>query len=1225
MFKEIFLFETRYQLKQPLFFIAAFLFFLLSFGAVTTDSVQIGGAIGNVHRNAPYVITQLLLVMTALGVFLTTAFVSGSVHRDFENGTDSIFFSMPIRKLDFLLGRFGGALLVSLLVFAGVVLGVVLGSLMPWLEPERVGAFRIAPYLVAIGVFVLPNLLLTGSLFFSLASLTRSLFYTYAGVILFFVGWGVAGSFLADLENQAMVSLADPFGFASFELATKYWTVAERNSALLVPTGPLLYNRLIWTAVALAVLAFTCARFRFTTGVSRKAGRKRIAPAEGVAPNSSATGVPATGMRSPAAVPVFSQALSWRQYVHRSRLEISDVLKSLPFVIILFLGAFNVVGSSFGVDEIFGTPVYPVTHLMLQVIQGSFLLFVVILVTFYAGELVWRERALKMDGMVDALPVPTWVLWASKLTALVAMLLVLLACATVTAIGVQVARGYFNLEPRLYAEGLFLNTGINFIQIAVLALFFQALVNHKHLGFLMMVLYFISFPVLQSLHFEHNLYRYAAGPSAPYSDMNGYGHFVQPLLWFHLYWTFGAVLLAGLVHLFWVRGTEPGVRFRLKTARRRLTPRVRAVLATAGGAFLLTGGFIFYNTNILNRYLPGYARLDRQAEFEKKYKKYEGLLQPRIQAVQADVDIYPDARRVGIRGRYTMTNKTGKGIDTLHVTLNPDVTINEIRIPGARLDMEDARLGYRIYRMETPLAPSATMDVGFDLSILNRGFVNNDSNTKVVRNGTFIDSEEFFPHLGYTRVLELLDPNERRKRGLPPVQRMPKVDDQKARLDTYVSREADWVRYETTVSTSPDQIAIAPGYLQREWRENGRRYFHYAMDSPILNFYSYLSADYAVKRDRWKDVAIEIDYDRAHPYNIDRMIDAVKKSLDYFTANFGPYQHRQVRIIEFPRYARFASALPNTIPFSESIGFIARLKDEETIDYVFYVTAHEVAHQWWAHQVIGGNVQGATVMSETMAQYSALMVMEKEYGREKMRKFLKYELDSYLRGRGGERIEELPLILVENQPYIHYRKGSLVMYALRDYVGEEALNAALKKYVKAVAFQGPPYTYSPEFLSYVEQAVPDRLKPLVSDLFRKITLYDNRATRATWVRRDDGKYIVRLDVDAAKFHADGSGVETPVPISDPMDVGVFGAKGPGDPPEGKILALEKRTIDQARMEIEIVVDQEPRKAGIDPFNKLIDRNPENNITSVTAAARPAGAQPAAARPSPHPPPGPPSS
>jgi aminopeptidase N len=263
------------------------------------------------------------------------------------------------------------------------------------------------------------------------------------------------------------------------------------------------------------------------------------------------------------------------------------------------------------------------------------------------------------------------------------------------------------------------------------------------------------------------------------------------------------------------------------------------------------------------------------------------------------------------------------------------------------------------------------------------------------------------------------------------------------------------------------------------------------------------------------------------------MIDVVRRSLDYFTASFGPYQHRQVRIVEFPRYTRMAPSFPNTIPFSESIGFIARLDDRpDSIDYVSYVTAHEMAHQWWGHQVMGGNVQGATLMSETLSQYSAFMVMEHEYGSDRMRRFLKYELDRYLQGRGGERIEELPIYLVENQPYIHYRKGSLVMYALKDAIGEEALDRALARYIKARAFQKPPYTDSLDFLEFVKAAVPPDRQTILDDLFRNITLYGNKATRATWSKREDGKYVVRLDVAAAKYRADGKGNETPIPLDD---------------------------------------------------------------------------------------------
>src|SRR3712207_478503 len=92
---------------------------------------------------------------------------------------------------------------------------------------------------------------------------------------------------------------------------------------------------------------------------------------------------------------------------------------------------------------------------------------------------------------------------------------------------------------------------------------------------------------------------------------------------------------------------------------------------------------------------------------------------------------------------------------------------------------------------------------------------------------------------------------------------------------------------------------------------------------------------------------------------------------------------------------------------------------------------------------MGADAQGSSLLSETAAQYSALMVTEREYGRAQMRWFLEYELNSCVLGRSTETKRERPLALNENQGYIHYRKGSLAMYALRDYLGEERLNGVI--------------------------------------------------------------------------------------------------------------------------------------------------------------------------------------
>jgi ABC-2 type transport system permease protein len=251
-------------------------------------------------------------------------------------------------------------------------------------------------------------------------------------------------------------------------------------------------------------------------------------------------------------------------------------------------------------------------------------------------------------------------------------------------------------------------------------------------------------------------------------------------------------------------------------------------------------------------------------------------------------------------------------------------------------------------------------------------------------------------------------------------------------------------------------------------------------------------------------------------------------------------------------------------------------------------------------------------MSESLAEYSALMVMEHEYGRDVMQKFLRYDLDRYLRGRSGERKKEQPLMFAENQAYIHYSKGSLIMYALKDYIGEDSLNAALARYLKRVAFQEPPYTTAREFVAEIQTVIPDSLKYLIKDMFENITLFENKVSETSLTKLPNGKFQVKVVIEAKKVYADSLGNEKPQALQDWIDVGVFVKKDKKQGAEntqlsntnsnsfalGKPLYFKKHKFTNGKTTLEITVDEEPTQAGIDPYNKLIDRTPKDNIRDV---------------------------
>jgi ABC-type transport system involved in multi-copper enzyme maturation permease subunit len=1182
------LFELRQRLKLLSTWIYFGVFFVLACLAMNAaggafKSVMLGGSSGGkVLANSPFTLINLLTLLGFSGVIVTGGVMGQAVYQDFAHGTHALFFTAPISRTRYLLGRFLGAFLTLVIIFSSIGLGARFGATMPWLEESLIGPTVPGSYLRPYLVSILPNLFFTGALFFGLAALTRRILPVYVTSVVLLVGYLMAGSLLRELDTKWVAAVVDPFGMNALRTVTEYWTSSEKNTLLVPFEGWLLVNRLLWVGLGAAMLGFTLLRFQRTHAL---AGGRAEATAE-----TEATQAPLT---VPAVTRDFRGGTFLRLLPRLAWLDLKETVKNVYFLVMVLAGVIMVFGASRTLGFMFGTPVYPVTYLVVELVGGGFSLFHVIIITFYSGELIWRERDARMNQLSDALPVPGWLPFLSKLLALMGVQVLLSAVLLVCGVLVQLFNGYTHLEPGLYLTDLFGFRLLDLWQLCVLAVVIHVLVNHKYVGHFVMVLYLLVSTFASEMGFEHGLYNYAGAPPHTYSDMNGYGPFVAQMVWFRAYWALVAVALAFVAHLFWVRGTESDGRWRLRLAGARASRPVRVGLGLAVMGAVASGAFIFYNTNRLHPFKTEHEQQAESADYEKRYKPLAKVAQPRIVSAKVEVDLFPEEPRMRARGTFGLVNKTAEPVKTVYVNLPIELKVYRLVVAGAEAPSEqDTRLGFFTYTLPTPLAPGASAELQFELGLEPRGFRNKGAETTLVENGTFLHST-IFPRLGYVEGQELQDDQVRKKHGLAAKERMADVNDLEARRNTYIASDSDWISFEATVSTSPDQIAMAPGYLQREWTENGRRYFHYTMDSPILNFYSFLSARYEVKRDTWNGVPIEVLYHPGHAYNVERMIQAVKDSLDYYTKNFGPYQHRQVRILEFPRYASFAQSFPNTIPYSESIGFIAKVdeSDPDDVDYPYYVTAHEVAHQWWAHQVIGGNVQGATLLSETLSQYSALMVMKKKYGEQRMGRFLRYEMDGYLRGRAFERKREMPLLLVEGQQYVHYNKGSVVMYALQDYLGEDTLNRALSEYRRKVAFQQPPFTHSPELLAELRAVTPEHLQYVLHDFFERITLYENRALKATYTEVAGGKFEVKVTAKAHKVEANGTGTETPQKLADWMDVGVLDE-------DGKPLYLEKVQVTKEDVEFTALVDKRPAKAGVDPLNKLIDRKPDDNTVAV---------------------------
>jgi ABC-2 type transport system permease protein len=1203
MFWEFFLFELKFRLKG----ISTYAYFVLWFGmSFLSVAAEDFGPVGNgkVLLNGPWAINAVYMNLTLFGIIVIAAIFGTSILRDFQRDTYQILFTKPISKFAYLGGRWAGSFVATVFAFSGLVFGTMAGSSVPWADHTRLTSGHIWWYFQPFLYFVVPQIFFLGSLFFCVAALSRKIIVVYLQGVVFFMAYVIGITVFSATRSleHFWSGILDPVGFLLGDAISRYWTVVEKNTLLFTYTGVFLYNRLLWVGLGVIALIAAFALFPMSvealTAVSskRRAAKAKFLEQEDPRPKRSIIAA-----KLPLVHQVFNSGTTWRQLISLTSLRLSNILREIPFWALAALLVAFAINNGYFAGRLAGRDVWPVTYLMLQAVEGSATLFFYIVATLYAAELIWRERDTHFDGIHDALPMRETTDWLSKFFALAVAEIILLVIAMACGIFMQTILGYHHYEFGQYFKELFLVVYPQVLTFMLLAFFVQTVVSNKFVGHGIVIGVFVLIPILFRYGYENTLYLPGQTPPYTYSDMNGYGHFVAALIWSLVYW-FAIMAVLGIISIAYARrGAEDSWSARTKVAAQRL-PRLIPALVFFLVAAIASGAWYYVNGHVWNEFLSAKQRRTIQADYERNYKKYELIPQPKIIAVESKIDIYPDRRSFEGTGSFLLQNKTDKPIDQVHITSTLQ-SVESVTFDRAFHRVSSGpREIYTIYALDKPLQPGESTRMSFNVGWESRGFRDGNERPELAYNGTFFDSN-YLPFIGYDRNVELDDPRRRSEEKLPALEELAdRGDPYWERVNLFTS-DSDWISYHTIVSTSGDQIAIAPGYLKREWTENGRHFYEYDMGpTHTLDFFSYLSGRYQVKQEKYKNINLQIFYTPGHEYDLDDMLQATRSGLDYYDKSFGPYQFDQFRIIEFPRYRAFAQSFPNTVPYSEGMGFIARMKKPDDIDFTYFVTAHELGHQWWGHQLIGAQVRGSNMMSETLAEYSALKVMEKKYGADNIHKYLKHELDAYLRGRAGEIRKEPPLVLVQREPYVWYQKGGLVMYTLADYIGEDKVNAALKKfldeyhYANATDNQTAPYPDTRQFVAALREQTPPDMQYLITDMFESIVLYDNKALTAIATEMPDHKYKVVLEVQARKAKADENGNETPMPLNDYIDIGVF----TGEKDHEKPLSLKKEKLTQEHQTFEIIVDQKPTRAGIDPYNKLIDRTADDNTIDITS-------------------------
>ncbi|MFT3827484.1 MAG: M1 family aminopeptidase [Chitinophagaceae bacterium] len=1161
----------KYYFRQITFIIAAVLF--IGLGLLLTKA-NFGGP--DLHKNAPYAITYVTGFLSLFSIFVCTLFCAGVVLRDSTYEMESIIFTTSIRRLQYFAIRLLGLLLSTFLVLTLTLLGLYLGTSLA--NPEQLGPFRFSYFIHPLLILGLPNILFCSNVIFSAALFTRSIRMVYITGVLLFILYFLASilgnsplmaSSLKITEPGLFPYLADPFGLTAFFYKTRPWTVEARNNDLFPVEGAFLANRLLWLIVAGILLFVSYRHFRFRLPAPAKAGKQK-----------QSTSVATTPYRKVAATPRGFR-YNYAAFTSQLKLEITSVFKHIPFLVMMALWVFlyaielkeNILYGPYGTRFYAGTGFIVEEFLS---IRPALLLLV-----FYASELINRERAANIQGLVFSTPVPNILLWSAKCATLAALVGTIVSANICIGIGLQLFTGYYNIDLPAYLS-LYYYSGLPLFLFAVLIVFIQTLIPNKYAGMLLSLVVICVIIFARMLGISHSLLRFATLPDLQYSHMNGFGHYVKAVNWYLLYWTSFAAILSLLAAALWKGSTHTTLWQRVRSMGSQWGRTGKLFLVLFLLIWIATGLYIYTQTNTASTARGNKQLLNWQVAYEQKYKLQADQPQPYITAIKTNTDLYPQESRYTVQGSYTIRNESAQPISTLWLGVDPEVTHISFSVPDARLEMSDDVFKLYRYTLKTPLQPGDTASLRFSMEIEKNGFTTFNSEHSIVSNGSYIELEKYVPYFGYNGRFEITDETLRKEHGLSPLIDKP-----------YADSNYHLVSYETTISANSDQQIVTVGSLQKKWQAGDRNYFHYKTDAPIAFRFAFSAAAYAIKSDNYKGIALNIFYHPGQTYNLPTLLQSMKDAIDYGSTNFSPYPLKQLTLAEIPQYPGAATAYPGVLFSTEKLNFMSNLNDSNRFNNVYAITAHETGHQWWANKLAPLAAPGSAMLTESLAKYTELMTSEKRFGKMHLRNFLKTENNLYFAMRGGEK--ELPLSQSE-QPFVYYQKGGLTLYTIKEMLGEVQMNRALQRLIAKHAFPGKKATVADLINELYAAATPEQQKQM-DEYLHKVMVYSNSIKLVSCDPLPGGQFILKLQVNISKTDQTAEQSHSVTP-GDLISIAVF--EHPADQwnRQEQPLYLQQHVFSKTTNLISITVNKKPSVIILDPFYALRDADPDGNILDI---------------------------
>jgi ABC-2 type transport system permease protein len=1183
MLSRLIRFELSYHLKQMVFWAATF---CISWMAVLITS-QRGSML--LYANSSYAITQTMLFISPNIIFVLCVLASGTLLRDSQTKMEPLIFTTPLDKFQYLMSRFLGLNLAAMLSLGIAVVSMMLTLL--FMDDSILGPFHLSYYLQSYSIFLLPAIILCSSVVFATAMLSKNMLAVYVSGIVLFVIYligsvfgnspllATSNSLLSD--NNGFATLLEPYGLLAFMEQSGFWTSEQRNTLTPVLSGSLLLNRVLWLAISFSLFAYAYKKFSFRA--ENKISKQSV---EAIAHNPRKQTI--TPYKTTPILTHFNK-VNFSVWVSKLKLEYLTATKGKTFIVLLLttfvftLG--NLAGNIFDGPIGNGQPFYPSTEMLIELLRQPLTDIGMLVAVFFTVELYWNERAVKIDPLIDATPTQNATFYLAKISTVLMICFTLILSSILVAVLFQFSQGVFDITLWNYLI-LFYYAGVPILLTTLLVMGLQRLAKNKPMGLVLGISIFVVGIFIKNLGFVHPLITLAYRSQFIFSDMADTIYHDDAAHWYNLYWLSIGMIVALFTVKFWQRGAS-NIRQKFNTFSRNL-------MALCVSLFVASGSYIFYQTNVFNHYATEAQRLQMMEDYEREYAQYLTIPQPTVVDINVDVDIYPESRKYQAKGRYIFENQTAEPLTQIMVSvLNQSHIQQQVKIKQATLERYDARYQSYLYSLNSPMQPGEKRELSFTLMVVHNAFSALDGEHYVTKGGAYIELEDIMPQFGYMHSYVMEDEQERQKRGLPSVKLALPA------LATSTSSD-DWVKFETTVSTSKPHTVVTVGKLQKTWSQNERNYFHYKSDHKVKRQLAYTSAEFSIDKQSHKGVDISIYHSPEHDKDNQYVFDALLHTMDYFAENYAPYHSDQFTVVELPYFSSiqsFGSAQPGMYLGVENRFFNLDNRNLEGSDFnpLLRGVSHEFAHQYWGGYVEPNYIGGYSLLTEVLCKYTELVMSRKLYGEYSTNIEVNLSIERYLRARPYSSNIEKPLFSVGMEPHIYYAKGKQSMHALIDLLGEASINKALRNLLANYGYPKKP-TSLDLLNEFYKVAETDNIK-IIDDLFKRVVFHDFIIHSAKTEALTQGGYRTTVDVSTLKRVLNRqSNKEQAERIDDNLEMALYS----GFPTLGNsnMLTVKKIKFNQDRSTVTLFSDEKPSHVQIDPNRFRIDRSMADNVMQI---------------------------